>query len=162
LIQNLLQLAIFSDLGPNVYIHTLLFVTWIRICAVLLLLTTLFLDAFWIFYIHFFYSILPFQEPLNPQTIITEYFIKPDIPTDQTCPICLDLQDSSTLKSKSCGHEFHQSCLINLFHNRNYNCPLCMGQFRDEKYEYYCIVVEDCIDLVGLDDDTLSGSRGCE
>jgi hypothetical protein len=53
------------------------------------------------------------------------------------CSICLETMEDSRgnfVKTRTCGHVFHQRCLVQWI-LQNHSCPLCRRQLFEEKVE---------------------------
>ena len=62
-----------------------------------------------------------------------------DTPKSQldTCSICVDPMmeaGKGTVKMKSCGHELHLFCLIQVAAHKQYKCPICRASLVSSNY----------------------------
>lgn len=55
--------------------------------------------------------------------------------TSNECAICMAEYDigDAIVRSRNCGHAFHQSCILDWISRENTNCPSCRAVFYDPK-----------------------------
>ena len=60
---------------------------------------------------------------------------------DLTCSICLATMKNKTIKTLSCGHNFHYDCILQLVMRKNFfiKCPLCRCDNTNTKFPH-----DDC------------------
>lgn len=61
-----------------------------------------------------------------------------EIIDDLTCSICLVTMKNKTIKTLSCGHNFHYECILQLVMRKNFfiKCPLCRTDNKDTKFPH--------------------------
>ena len=57
---------------------------------------------------------------------------------DLTCSICLGTMKNKTIKTLSCGHNFHYDCILQLVMRKNFfiKCPLCRTNNTDTSFPH--------------------------